>query len=317
MLYEGKAPAVAREGALELVVPPAWTLWARVRAYVNLAKPHVTMLLLAVTVTTMIMAARGWPSTGLILATLGAGFLAAASANSINCYVDRDIDGLMGRTRRRAVPSGRVAPLQALWFGIACALISVALFLIFVNVLSALLALSGIVFYVFVYTLWLKRTTPQNIVIGGAAGGVPALVGWAAVTHGVAWPAVVLFAIIFFWTPPHFWALSLLIKRDYERANIPMLPVVRGDAETQRQIFWYSLVLIGVTLLLLIGGTSRFLYLLAAVGLGLPLLFLAARLWRATPLSPEAARLAHQLFWYSNTYLALLFVAIALDRIVR
>src|SRR5581483_6341326 len=176
-----------------------------------------------------------------------------ASANSINCYVDRDIDGLMGRTMRRAVPSGRVEPLQALWFGLACGCGSMAIFLVFVNPLSALLALSGIVFYVLVYTMWLKRSTPQNIVVGGAAGGVPALVGWAAVTNTVAWPAVVLFAVIFFWTPPHFWALSLLIKKDYERANIPMLPVVRGEAETHRQIFWYTLVLIAVTLVLFVG----------------------------------------------------------------
>jgi len=308
---------VAHETALELVRPPAFTIPDRLRSYVNLAKPHVTMLLLAVTVTTMIMAARGWPSLGLIVATLSGGVLAAASANAINCYVDRDIDGIMGRTQRRAVPSGRVEPIHALWFGLGCGVVSMAIFLSFVNALSALLALSGILFYVLVYTMWLKRTTPQNIVIGGAAGGVPALVGWAAVTHTLAWPAVALFAIIFFWTPPHFWALSLLIKKDYERANIPMLPVVRGEAETHRQIFWYTLVLLGVSLLLLINHTSGWIYLAAAVGLGAPLLVLAVKLYRSTPATPAAAHIANQLFWYSNSYLALLFVAIALDRIVR
>ncbi|HEV3311710.1 MAG TPA: heme o synthase [Chloroflexota bacterium] len=289
----------------------------RARAYVNLAKPHVTMLLLAVTVTTMIVADKGWPSVGLIVATLTGGVLAAASANAINCYVDRDIDGLMGRTQRRAVPSGRIEPLHALWFGLGCAVASQAVFFIFVNVLSGLLALSGILFYVLVYTMWLKRTTPQNIVIGGAAGGVPALVGWAAVTHTLAWPAVVLFAIIFFWTPPHFWALSLLIKKDYERAGVPMLPIVRGDAETQRQIFLYTLLLIPVSLLLLIGGTAGLLYLGLAVALGVPLVVLAFRLLRTEPSTPPAAHLASRLFWYSNSYLALLFVALAVDRLVR
>jgi protoheme IX farnesyltransferase len=289
----------------------------RLKGYINLAKPHVTMLLLAVTVTTMIMAAKGLPSVGLILATLTGGLLAAGSANAINCYVDRDIDGLMGRTQRRAVPSGRIDPLEALWFGLACAAGSMLIFLTFVNPLSAALALSGILFYVFIYTLWLKRTTPQNIVIGGAAGGVPALVGWAAVTNTIGWPAVIAFAIIFFWTPPHFWALSLLIKKDYQRANIPMLPVVRGDAETHRQIFWYTLLLIGVSMLLLIGHTAGWIYLAAAIALGLPLLWIAARLWGTTPSTPPAAKLANQLFWYSNSYLALLFLAMALDRVVR
>jgi heme o synthase len=275
------------------------------------------MLLLAVTVTTMIMADKGWPRVGLIVATLVGGLLAAASANAINCYVDRDIDGLMGRTQRRAVPSGRVDAVHALWFGFATGVGSMLIFVTFVNTLSALLALSGILFYVLVYTMWLKRTTTQNIVIGGAAGGVPALVGWAAVTHTIAWPAVAMFAIIFFWTPPHFWALSLLIKRDYERANIPMLPVVRGDAETHRQIFLYTLVLLGVSLVLLLGHTSGYLYLGAAVGLGLPLLALAAALLRSRPSTPQSARWANRLFWYSNSYLALLFVAMALDRLIR
>lgn len=293
------------------------SLLVGVRSYINLAKPHVTMLLLAVTVTTMIMAEKGWPPVNLIIATLLGGVLAAASANAVNCYVDRDIDGVMGRTRRRAVPSGRIQPLHALWFGVISGLVSMLTFSLFVNVLSGILALSGILYYVFVYTLWLKRRTPQNIVIGGAAGGVPALVGWAAVTGTVAWPAVVLFAIIFFWTPPHFWALSLLIKRDYERAGIPMLPIVKGEAETHRQIFLYTLVLIAVSLLLLLGHTLGFLYLTFAIVLGAPLLYLAASLLRSTPSTPAASLLANRLFWYSNTYLALLFVAMAVDRLIH
>jgi protoheme IX farnesyltransferase len=304
-------------GIQSLVAPIPSSAVDRVRSYVNLAKPHVTMLLLAVTVTTMIMADKGWPRVELIFATLVGGVLAAASANAVNCYVDRDIDGVMGRTRRRAVPSGRVEPLHALWFGLAAGVLSMVVFVTFVNTLSALLALSGILFYVLVYTLWLKRTTPQNIVIGGAAGGVPALVGWAAVTHTIAWPALVMFAIIFFWTPPHFWALSLLIKRDYERANIPMLPVVRGNAETHRQIFVYTLVLLAVSILLLLGHTSGLIYLAAAVALGIPLLVLAAGLLRTEPSTPAAAVWANRIFWYSNSYLALLFVAMAVDRLIR
>lgn len=289
----------------------------RVQSYVNLAKPHVTMLLLAVTVTTMIMAGHGWPPVSLVVATLVGGALAAASANAINCYIDRDIDGLMGRTQRRSVPSGRVEPLYALWFGLAAAAASMLAFVLFVNILSGLLALGGILFYVFVYTLWLKRSTPQNIVIGGAAGGVPVLVGWAAVTHTVAWPAIVLFAIIFFWTPPHFWALSLLIKHDYARAGVPMLPNVRGEAETHRQIFFYTLVVLAVSLLLLIGNTLGLLYLTVAIVLGAPLLYLSIALLRTEPATPPAARWANRLFWYSNCYLALLFAAMALDRLLR
>ncbi len=289
----------------------------RLGGYVNLAKPHVTMLLLAVTVTTMIMAQKGWPSLGLVVATLVGGALAAASANAINCYVDRDIDGIMGRTQRRAVPSGRVNPVHALWFGVAAAVLSMVTFLLFVNPLAGLLALSGILFYVFIYTLWLKRSTPQNIVIGGAAGSVPVLVGWAAVTHTIALPAIILFAIIFFWTPPHFWALSLLIKKDYERANIPMLPIVKGDAETQRQILIYTLVLIPITSLLFFDRTLNAFYLVAALALGAPLIYLALRLIRSTPSTPHAAHWANRLFWYSNSYLALLFAAMAVDSIVR
>ncbi len=296
---------------------PADGVMDRVRAYVNLAKPHVTMLLLAITVTTMIVARQGVPSLGLILATLVGGALAAASANAINCYVDRDIDGVMGRTRRRAVPTGRIEPVRALIFGALAAVGSMLVFLAFVNLLSGLLALSGILFYVLVYTLWLKRSTPQNIVIGGAAGGVPVLVGWAAVSHTVTWPAVILFLIIFLWTPPHFWALSLLIKRDYERAGVPMLPIVKGDAEAHRQILLYTFALVMVTLLLVQLKALGFVYLVAALALGAPLIYLSLRLFWSTVASTDAARWANRLFWYSNSYLALLFAAMAVDRLIR
>ena len=283
-----------------------------VKAYVNLMKPHVTTLLLAITALTMVIAARGMPSPPLLLATLLGGLMAAGSANAINSYLDRDIDQLMGRTMRRPVPSGRVSAHHALVFGLGLAVASFAEMALFVNLLAATLALIGILFYVFVYTRMLKRTTPHNIVIGGAAGGVPALVGWAAVTHSVGLVALLLFAIIFYWTPPHFWALALLIKPDYERARIPMLPVVVGDVETSRQIFLYTWLLLGVTLLLFASGSMGYLYLVTALSLGAVMLYLAFRLLRG-----DSKRWAHRLFWFSNSYLALLFAMMALDRVIR
>jgi protoheme IX farnesyltransferase len=272
----------------------------------------VTTLLLAVTALTMVMAARGMPSPLLMLATLVGGLMAAGSANDINCYLDRDIDLLMGRTMRRAVPSGRIAPTHALAFGLVLAVASFLELSLLVNRLAATLALSGILFYVVVYTGLLKRTTPQNIVIGGAAGGVPALVGWAAVTHTLDLSAFLLFTIIFYWTPPHFWALALLIKRDYERAHIPMLPVVRGEAETRRQIFLYTWLLLGVTLLLFVSGAMGYLYLVTDLVLGGIMLYLAFRLLRA-----ESNMWAHRLFWFSNSYLAVLFAVMAIDRVIH
>lgn len=282
------------------------------RAYVNLIKPHVTTLLLAITALTMVMAVRGMPDPWLMVATLAGGLLATASANAINCYIDRDIDGLMGRTMRRSVVTGRISPRQALIFGFVAGVASFVEMVLFVNILAAVLTLGGILFYVFIYTAWLKRTTPQNIVIGGAAGGVPALVGWAAVTGNVGLPAILLFAIVFFWTPPHFWALALLIQRDYERACIPMLPVVKGETETRRQIFAYSIVLVGVTLSLFVTGSMGYLYLASALLLGGYMIYLAYRLLRG-----DSKHWANRLFWFSNSYLAILFAVMAVDRIVH
>ncbi len=289
----------------------ASTLKMHINAYVNLLKPHVTVMLLGVTLAAMEMAQRGLPPVGLILATLFGGACAAGSANAINCYLDRDIDQLMSRTSRRSLPAGRVPPVHALIFGCILALISFASLMVFVNLLSALLALSGILFYVFVYTLWLKRTSTQNIVIGGAAGAVPPLVGWAAVTHSVGLPAILLFGIIFLWTPPHFWALALLIKNDYARASIPMLPVVKGDKETKRQILIYSLVLLGTTLLLFAIHAMGAVYLTSALVLGGAFIYLAIRVLR-----DETKRWARTLFWYSNCYLALLFALMVVDRVI-
>ena len=280
--------------------------------YVDLMKPHVTVLLLGVTAAAMAIANQGLPPLVLVIPTLLGGAMAAGSANCINCYIDRDIDQIMGRTQRRSLPSGRVEPRQALIFGIILGVSAFVVLTIFVNLLSAVLACSAILFYVFVYTLGLKRTSTQNIVIGGAAGAVPVLVGWAAVTNNLSLPAIWLFAIIFYWTPPHFWALSLLIQKDYEKARIPMLPVVMGEAETRRQILLYSLLLLAVTLVLFAMGAMGYFYLAGAVILGGGLVYLAIRLWR-----DQSKKWARTLFWYSNMYLAAIFAIMVLDRVIH
>ncbi len=280
--------------------------------YVDLMKPHVTVLLLGVTAAAMAIAKQGLPPLVLVTPTLLGGAMAAGSANCINCYIDRDIDQVMGRTQRRSLPSGRVEPRQALVFGIFLGVGAFIILTAFVNLLSAVLACSGILFYVFVYTMWLKRSTVQNIVIGGAAGAVPVLVGWAAITNNLSLPAIWLFAIIFFWTPPHFWALSLLIQKDYEKAGIPMLPVVKGEAETRRQILLYSLLLLALTLMLFVMGIMGYFYLAGAVILGGRLVYLAIRLWR-----DQSKKWARTLFWYSNMYLAAIFAIMVLDRVIH
>ena len=276
--------------------------------YLGLTKPRIILLLLVTTVPAMVLAARGLPSPWLMLATLAGGTVAAGSANAINCYLDRDVDEVMRRTRRRPLPAHQVSPESALRFGYVLGAASFLFLSIAVNVLAASLALSAIAFYVFVYTLWLKRTTTQNIVIGGAAGAVPALVGWAAVTGSVGLPAWVLFAIVFVWTPPHFWALALRYREDYASAGIPMLPVVRGPEETRRQILLYSLVLFATTLVLYPVGHMGPAYLGTAVVLGGLFVYRALRLWRE-----RTPALAMSLFKFSIAYLALLFVAVAAD----
>ena len=280
--------------------------------YVDLMKPHVTVLLLGTTLAAMAIAQRGLPPLGLVLATLLGGAMAAGSANCINCYIDRDIDQIMGRTQRRSLPAGRVQPTQALIFGIVLGVGAFIVLSLFVNLLSAILACSAILFYVFVYTLWLKRTSAQNIVIGGAAGAVPVLVGWTAVTHTLTLPAIWLFALIFYWTPPHFWALSLLIQKDYEKASIPMMPVVLGERETRKQIFLYSLLLLAVTLILFAMHAMGYIYLVAAVVLGGILLYMSIRLLR-----DKSKKWARTLFWYSNCYLAMIFAAMVVDRVIH
>ena len=302
---------------------PSWRLVAdtivlahrvssRIRAYVLLTKPRVIELLLVTTVPAMILADDGFPSLTLIGAVLLGGALAAGGANTINCWIERDRDRVMHRTRRRPLPAGQIEPGHALVFGIALEVIAFLWLWGTVNLLAASLAVSAMLFYVFVYTIWLKPRSPQNIVIGGAAGAVPVLVGWAAVTGTLDAPAWVLFAIVFCWTPPHFWALSLRYRDDYEAAGIPMLPVARGIASAARQILVYSLIVVAVTLLLFRFESMGVVYLVAAVGLG------AAFIWQAFGLQRDAtSKRAMRLFTFSNTYLALLFAAIAVDTLVR
>jgi protoheme IX farnesyltransferase len=278
-------------------------------------KPHVTVMLLGTTLAAMVVAAGRVPSLGLAVATLLGGAMAAGSANALNCYWDRDIDRVMTRTRSRALPAHRVADTHALLFGLGLGVGSFALLSLAVNLLSALLALGAILFYVLVYTMWLKRTTAQNIVIGGAAGAVPVLVGWAAVSGSLSLAPLWMFLIIFLWTPPHFWALSLVLKNDYQRAGVPMLPVVRGEVETRRQILLYTLLLFAATLMLFALHAMGYLYLAAAALLGGWLIYLAVALMRHG--KEGGLTRARSFFWFSNYYLVLIFAAMVLDRVLR
>lgn len=282
------------------------------RSYVVLTKPRIVELLLVTTLPTMFVARRGVPSVVLMVATLAGGALAAGGANAVNMVVDRDIDRVMRRTRHRPLVTGELTPVSALVFAVTLELVAFAELWFAVNLLSALLALAATAFYVFVYTMWLKRSSTLNIVIGGAAGAVPVLVGWAAVTNRLGWTPVVLSAVVFLWTPPHFWALAVRCREDYEAAHIPMLPVVAPLARTARQILLYTLALVAVTLAVIPVAHMGLLYTAAAAILGALLLGYALRLRRAQ--TPAAAM---ALFRYSITYLTLLFVALATDVIVR
>jgi protoheme IX farnesyltransferase len=283
-----------------------------ISSYVALTKPRIIELLLVTTLPTMFVARRGVPSVGLMVATLAGGALAAGGANAINMVADRDIDKLMNRTRKRPLVTGAMTPRAALVFALALEAAAFAELWTWVNLLSALLAVSATAFYVFVYTLWLKRVSSQNIVIGGAAGAVPVLVGWAAVTNSLGWAPVVLFAVIFIWTPPHFWALAIRYRDDYESAGVPMLPVVATLRRTAGEILVYTVLLVAVTLLFAVVGHMGPLYVVSAVVLGAIFLVYALRLrQRATP------RAAMRLFQYSITYLTLLFAAMAGDVLVR
>ncbi len=289
--------------------PPALAL---ARDYLQLMKPRIILLLLVTTVTTMVVASPHHLSLAVLALTVLGGTLAAGSANAFNMYIDRDIDAVMQRTCLRPVPAGRLRPRQAIGFGIVTGLLSVLVMAWGVNTLSAVLSTAGIVFYVAVYTLWLKRTTPQNIVIGGAAGAVPPLVGWAAATGHLGLPALVLFAIVFLWTPPHFWALALAKADDYRAAQVPMLPVVKGEQETRRQILWYSLALSAASLVLYAPlHALGLVYLFAAIILDAVFVLMA---WAV--FSGRGQRAEMSLFGYSLLYLALLFGSMVADRLI-
>ncbi len=297
-----------------------------IRAYIGLTKPRIIELLLVTTVPAMVLATRDLPGAGggvdwadwgaLVFWTMLGGTLAAGSANAINSYLDRDIDLLMTRTRRRPLPAHQVEPERAVVFGLVLGVISFAVMAWFVNLTAAFLTLLAIGFYVVVYTILLKRSTPQNIVIGGAAGALPPVIGWAAVTGNVGLPAILLFALVFYWTPPHFWALSLRIRKDYAAAGVPMLPVVKGIPETTRQIGLYTILMVAVSLILFAVARMGLIYLVAAVVLGAIFLWQAYGLWRRGSSEEASTAGAIRLYKFSISYLSLLFLAVAVDALV-
>jgi protoheme IX farnesyltransferase len=301
--------------ATTIGVRPAGDLltWRQtVAAYFALTKPRIIELLLVTTFPAMVVAAQGMPDIGLALATMFGGSLAAAGANTINCYIDRDIDAIMGRTHHRPLPAGLIAPERALAFGIALSAISFLFLSLTVNLLTAGLALSAILFYVFIYTVWLKRSTVENIVIGGAAGAVPPLCGWAAVTGSLDAAPLIMFAIVFLWTPPHFWALAIGYSNDYAKAGIPMLPVTHGAVEARRRSLVYAVVTAGVSMSLYLTGAVGLVYLALATFFGAAFVWLA---WRQ--LQVASTRAAMRLFHFSITYLGIIFASMVVDQLVR
>ena len=294
-----------------LVVDPP-SLRSKAGSYVALTKPRIIELLLVTTVPTQIVAAKGIPSVWLMVATVLGGTLAAGGANAINMYVDRDIDKLMKRTQKRPLATGAIEPRNALIFAIVLEIVAFLFLWGTVNLLSAVLAVSACLFYVFVYTLWLKRTSRHNIVIGGAAGAVPVLIGWSSVTNSLGWAPIILFAVIFYWTPPHFWALAIRYKDDYAAADVPMLPVVADHRTTCGRIIVYTLLLWALTLLFAPVAEMGATYIAAAVVLGGVFTFQTVRLFS----DPSPAR-AMRVFGWSITYVTLLFGAMAVDQIVR
>ena len=295
-----------------MLSPAPPSLKRRIGAYVALTKPRIIELLLVTTVPTMVLAEEGLPSLWLMVATVLGGTLAAGGANAINMYVDRDIDSLMKRTQNRPLVTGIIEPRNALIFAVAIEAAAFVWLWGFVNLLSAALAVAACLFYVFVYTLWLKRTSKSNIVVGGAAGAAPVLIGWAAVTNSLAWAPVVLFAVIFMWTPPHFWALAIRYREDYAAADVPMLPVVASLRATAVRMLVYTVVLWGLTLVFAPVAGMGWLYLVIAIVLGAIFTAMAVGVLR----TPTPAK-AMALFGYSITYVTVLFAAIAVDELVR
>ena len=290
--------------------------WQKIGAYVALTKPRIIELLLVTTLPTMVVAQRGLPPVWLMAATLAGGALAAGGANAINMVVDRDIDRLMKRTKNRPLVTGAMTPTAALVFALCLEVAAFVELWLVVNLLSAVLAISATLFYVFVYTLWLKRRSTQNIVIGGAAGAVPVLVGWAAVTDRLAWTPVVMFAIIFIWTPPHFWSLAVRYKEDYAAADVPMLPVVASMKRTTAEIVYYTVALVAVSFVLGPVAHMGWIYMITAVVTGAVFLYLVTRLWGQAQSGVVTGRDAMRVFGYSITYLTVLFVAMAADVLI-
>jgi heme o synthase len=297
---------------LETQPPPPRTRRSQIGAYVALTKPRIIELLLVTTVPTMVVAERGLPSLWLMTATVLGGTLAAGGANAINMYVDRDIDKVMDRTKKRPIASGRVTPRAALTFAITIEVLAFAFLWATVNLLSALLAVGACLFYVFVYTLWLKRTSSRNIVIGGAAGAAPVLIGWSAVTNSIDWAPIVLFAVIFYWTPPHFWALAIRYREDYAKVDVPMLPVVASLKTTATRILLYTLLLWALTVLFAPVAGMGHLYLGSALVLGAVFTWYAVRL-----LQDSSPKVAMRVFTWSISYITLLFGAMAADQLLR
>lgn len=296
-------------------VTTSWaTVVSRVGAYVALTKPRIIELLLVTTVPTMLLAAGGFPSFGLVLATLVGGTLAAGSANTLNCYLDRDIDEVMSRTRRRPLVTGEVSPRAAVVFGLVLGAVSVLWFAVLVNLVSAALALAAILLYVVGYTMLLKRRTPQNIVWGGVAGCMPVLIGWSAVTGSLGWAPIALFGVIFFWTPPHYWPLSMKFRKDYAAAGVPMLPVVASDVRVSTEMVGYTVAMIASSLLLVPAAGMSWVYTVAASALGVWFLWATVMLLRRARQPQAGRRLGEmKLFHASITYLTLLFVAVGVD----
>ncbi|MEA2509818.1 MAG: heme o synthase [Actinomycetota bacterium] len=302
--------SISQEAEAAADIAPA-SLGARAAAYFALTKPRIIELLLVTTVPPMFVAARGWPPLWVTLATLVGGSLSAGGANAINCYLDRDIDQVMTRTRRRPLPAHKVSPQNALVFGVTLGIVAFIFLWVTVNLLAASLTSVALLFYVGVYTFWLKRRTPQNIVIGGAAGAMPVLVGWAAITGRVSLPALALFAIVFYWTPPHFWALSMRYEKEYAAAGVPMMPVVYGRAETAKHILLYSFLLLAMSLIFFSVARMGLVYLASALVLNGTFIYWAVKVWR-----DPAPRVAWSLFRFSIYYLALLFAAMAVDELL-
>lgn len=279
--------------------------------YIQLTKPRIAILLVFTTVTAMIIAANGIPSLDILLATIAGGALASGGSSAVNQYYDRDMDSKMSRTKKRPIASGRVSPLAGLSYGVGLILLSTVILGTFVNWLTASLALAGAIYYVFLYTMLLKRNTVMNIVIGGGAGAIPVLVGWAAVQGSLAVEAWLLFAIIFYWTPPHSWALALLVNADYTRADVPMMPVARGEETTRKQILLYSLLLVALTLIPFPIEMLGLFYFVSALLLG------SGLLWRSIQLIQEKTAVASKrMYKYSTAYLALLFLVMMIDRAI-